>query len=391
MKKNLIKKIKEAPQSPGVYLFKNKKGEVIYVGRAANLKNRLENYLHPIDFKIRKMVDEANDLKIKKTKNLLEAIILEANLIKKYEPIYNTKEKDNRSFVYIVIPKIKWGYPRIVRQREVEKYLLSESFVFGPLRSYSLAKNFLLLVRKIFPYSTCKLNQGKPCFHYQIGLCSGKCLGKINESEYQEIIDNLINFLKGENKKVKKFLTEKFKEKLYFLEHLEDISLIDEEKRPSLNKKIEAYDISHFSGKETVGSLIVFENNDFNKSLYRRFKIKKAKPFDDFSALKEVLERRFNHSEWKFPDLILIDGGKAHIKVAEKVLEKMGLKIPVVGIAKFKNDKLIFGQNVKKSVKELLEISFETLKKIRDEAHRFANSYRKKLFKIGKSHLSSSS
>jgi excinuclease ABC subunit C len=391
MKKNLIKKIKKAPKSPGVYLFKNKKGEVIYVGRAANLKNRLENYLHPVDFKIRKMVDEANDLKIKKTKNLLEAIILEANLIKKYEPIYNTKEKDNRSFVYIVIPKIKWSYPRIVRQREVEKYLLSESFVFGPLRSYSLAKNFLLLVRKIFPYSTCKLNQGKPCFHYQIGLCSGKCLGKINESEYQEIIDNLINFLKGENKKVKKFLTEKFKEKLYFLEHFEDISLIDEEKRPSLNKKIEAYDISHFSGKETVGSLIVFENNDFNKSLYRRFKIKKAKPFDDFSALKEVLERRFNHSEWQFPDLILIDGGKAHIKVAEKVLEKMGLKIPVVGIAKFKNDKLIFGQNVKKSVKELLEISFETLKKIRDEAHRFANSYRKKLFKIGKSHLFSSS
>ena len=382
MKKNLIEKIKKAPKSPGVYLFKNKKGEVIYVGRAVNLKNRLENYPHPIDFKIRKMVDEVSDLKIKKTKNLLEAIVLEANLIKKYEPIYNTKEKDNRSFVYLVIPKIKWSYPRIIRQREVDKYLLSDAFVFGPLRSYSLAKNFLLLIRKIFPYSTCKLNQEKPCFHYQIGLCSGKCLGKINENDYQKIIDALIEFLRGKIKKAKEFIFKNFPEKVHLFKNLEDSSLIISEPVFSLNKKIEAYDISHFSGKETVGSLIVFENNDFNKSLYRRFKIKKAKPFDDLSALKEVLERRFNHREWRFPDLILIDGGKTQIKIAERVLEKNGLKIPVIGIAKFKNDKLIFGQNVKKSVKELLEISFETLKKIRDEAHRFANSYRKKLFKI---------
>ena len=253
MKKKLIEKIKRAPKAPGLYLFKNKKGEIIYVGRAINLKNRLENYLHPVDSKIRKMVEEANELKIKKTKNLLEAIILEANLIKKYEPIYNTKEKDNRSFVYLIIPKIKWSFPRIIRQREVDKYLLSDAFVFGPLKSYSLAKNFLLLIRKIFPYSTCKLNQGKPCFHYQIGLCSGKCIGKISEKDYQKLIDNLINFLKGKIKKTKNFILKEFPscnfplkenhKSLYFFLFLEISNFLPCFKYPSkfISKKICAF------------------------------------------------------------------------------------------------------------------------------------------------------
>ncbi len=229
MKKKLVEKIKKSPKKPGVYLFKNKKSEIIYIGRATDLNSRLRNYLLVKDEKTKKIVDEANDLKIKTTKNLLEAIILEANLIKKYQPIYNTKEKDNRSFVYLIIPRIKWSYPKIVRQREVNKYLLSKTFIFGPLQSYSLAKNFLLLIRKIFPYSTCKLNQGKPCFHYQVGLCLGKCLGKIKEDDYQKLIDGLISFLKGEIKKTKKIILELFPEKISLFDHLEDTSLLIKE------------------------------------------------------------------------------------------------------------------------------------------------------------------
>jgi len=385
MKKELIQKIKNAPEKPGVYLFKDKNKKPIYIGRAINLKNRLKNYLNPDDLRIRQMTDKAEFLQTKTTKNLLEAIILEANLIKKYEPFYNVKEKDNRSFVYLVIPKIKWSWPKIIRGREVDKYLLSNAFVFGPLQSYSLAKNFLFLLRKIFPYSTCKLNQGRPCFHYQIGLCLGKCIGKISESDYQRLIDALIDFLSGKIQKAKKFLKTYYPEKLPLLDQIEDTSLIiNESPISSLKQKIEAYDISHFSGKETVGSLVVFENGDFNPSAYKRFKIRNAAPADDLSALNEMLERRFNHLEWGLPDLILIDGGKTQVQVAQKVLNEKKIKIPVVGIAKFNNDKLIFGKNIKKSVKELLEISFDTLRKIRDEAHRFANSYRKTLMRIKK-------
>jgi len=385
MKKELIQKIKNAPEKPGVYLFKDKNKKPIYIGRAINLKNRLKNYLNPDDLRIRQMTDKAEFLQTKTTKNLLEAIILEANLIKKYEPFYNVKEKDNRSFVYLVIPKIKWSWPKIIRGREVDKYLLSNAFVFGPLQSYSLAKNFLFLLRKIFPYSTCKLNQGRPCFHYQIGLCLGKCIGKISESDYQRLIDALIDFLSGKIQKAKKFLKTYYPEKLPLLDQIEDTSLIiNESPISSLKQKIEAYDISHFSGKETVGSLVVFENGDFNPSAYKRFKIRNAAPADDLAALNEMLERRFNHLEWGLPDLILIDGGKTQVQVAQKVLNEKKIKIPVVGIAKFNNDKLIFGKNIKKSVKELLEISFDTLRKIRDEAHRFANSYRKTLMRIKK-------
>jgi len=385
MKKELIQKIKNAPEKPGVYLFKDKNKKPIYIGRAINLKNRLKNYLNPDDLRIRQMTDKAEFLQTKTTKNLLEAIVLEANLIKKNEPFYNVKEKDNRSFVYLVIPKIKWNWPKIIRGREVDKYLLSNAFVFGPLQSYSLAKNFLFLLRKIFPYSTCKLNQGRPCFHYQIGLCLGKCIGKISESDYQRLIDALIDFLSGKIQKAKKFLKAYYPEKLPLLDQIEDTSLIiNESPISSLKQKIEAYDISHFSGKETVGSLVVFENGDFNPSAYKRFKIRNAAPADDLAALKEMLERRFNHFEWGLPDLILIDGGKTQVQVAQKVLNEKKIKIPVVGIAKFNNDKLIFGKNIKKSVKELLEISFDTLRKIRDEAHRFANSYRKTLMRIKK-------
>ena len=385
MKKELIQKIKNAPEKPGVYLFKDKNKKPIYIGRAINLKNRLKNYLNPSDLRIRQMTDKSEFLQTKTTKNLLEAIILEANLIKKYEPFYNVKEKDNRSFVYLVIPKIKWSWPKIIRGREVDKYLLSNAFVFGPLQSYSLAKNFLFLLRKIFPYSTCKLNQGRPCFHYQIGLCLGKCIGKISESDYQRLIDALIDFLSGKIQKAKRFLKTYYPEKLPLLDQIEDTSLIiNESPISSLKQKIEAYDISHFSGKETVGSLVVFENGDFNPSAYKRFKIRNAAPADDLAALNEMLERRFNHFEWGLPDLILIDGGKTQVQVAQKVLNEKKIKIPVVGIAKFNNDKLIFGKNIKKSVKELLEISFDTLRKIRDEAHRFANSYRKTLMRIKK-------
>jgi len=378
--KAVIQKIKNAPQTPGVYFFKDKKG-FIYIGRATNLKNRLSNYLHSSDPKTNQMLREAKNLSYKITENLLEAIILEANQIKKYEPKFNIREKDNRSFIYIVIPKTEWSYPFLARGQEISKYHPENSFVFGPLQSFSVAKNLLMILRRIFPYSTCRLNAGKPCFHQQIGLCPGKCLGLITAKDYQKNIKNIILLLSGKKEQIIKNF--KDSDKLTILRKFDDSVLISREDNlpESLTgKKIEAYDISHLSGKDTVGAMVVFQNGDFDKTQYRLFKIKTAKPSDDLSAMAEMIERRVKHKEWAYPDLFLIDGGKTQVGIARKIMERYKISVPVIGIAKYQGDKLVFGK-IKKSLKELISLSFNQLKKVRDEAHRFANSYRKRILR----------
>jgi len=381
---NLTQKIKKAPNNPGVYLFKNQKEEIIYVGRSINLKKRLENYLHPKYFKTISLVKEAKSVSFKTTKNFLDAVILEANLIKKYEPKYNVREKDSRSFVYIVIPKKPWTYPMLVRGKQLEKYSpkKTKAEIFGPFQSLGLTKNLSRLLRRIFPYSTCQLNASRPCFDYQIGLCPGKCIGIITEKEYQKNINNLILFLKGEKEKVKKKLKKTSPEKIKLLENIDDSILISHEKEDFDfgEGRIEGYDISHFSGKETFGAMVVFEDGDFNKNEYRLFKIRSAKPNDDLSALEETLERRLNHKEWTYPNLILVDGGKTQVSTLNKVLDKKKINIPVIGISKFQFDKLVFSKKIDKSLKGIISLSFDELKKIRDEAHRFTNSARKRSF-----------
>jgi excinuclease ABC subunit C len=374
--------LKKFPLSPGVYLFKNYKNRVIYVGRATYLRKRIANYFSKhTDPKTSQMVSEAKKLDYIKTDNLFDAVILEANLIKEYQPKFNIREKDNRSFNYIIIPKKEWSYPFTVRGQQLEKYQPQKAYVFGPFKSYSITKNILLISRKLFPYSTCRLNQEKPCFHNQIGLCPGKCTGAISQKDYQKNINNLILLLSGKKKKITSILKKTSPEKLQILRHIDDSVFLTKENNisPGLGR-IEGYDISHFAGKETVGSMVAWQDNGLDKTQYRLFKIRSARPNDDLAAMKEMLSRRLKHKEWTYPNLILVDGGKTQIRIAEKVLNEYKLSIPVAGIAKYEGDRLIFGK-IKKPLKELISLSFPNLLKIRDEAHRFANSLRKKLLK----------
>jgi len=381
MKKPKIK----IPQKPGVYLFLNKKGEVLYVGRASNLKNRINNYFRSnLEPRIQEMVNLASNLKVKPTANLLEAIILEANLIKKYWPKYNIRERDSRSFLYLVIPKKEFSHPLIVRERELKKFPIEKAEIFGPYKSLSLLNTALKILRRIFPYSTCKINSGKPCFDYQIGLCPGACLGIISKEEYQKNIDNLILFLKGKKKTLFKKLKKENPEKIIALKHLQDVALLSKEDyylQPQFYR-IEGYDISYFKGKTPYGSMVVFINN--NKSLkdYRIFKIKEAKPQNDLEALKEVINRRLKHQEWRLPDLIIIDGGKPQIDYLTKLFKEKKIKIPLVGISKYQNDKLVFEKGMKKNLKNLIENQKETLLKVREEAHRFALKFSLKTIKV---------
>jgi len=381
--KNL--EIKNLPKSPGVYIFLDKNNKVLYVGRASSLKNRLSSYFQKnLEPRIQEFVNLAEKIKYIKTQNLLEAVILEANLIKKYLPKYNIREKDNRSFVYLVIPKKEFTKPIIVRERELKKFLNEKAEIFGPFKSVSLLNNVLRILRRIFPYSTCKINSGKPCFDYEIGLCPGACFGKISNREYQKNIDNLTLFLKGKKQTLFKKLFKENPEKIDALKHLQDVILLEKDDYYLSPRfyRIEGYDISHFSGKNTYGSMVVFINNKKSPSDYRIFKVKRAQLNNDLESLKEVISRRLKHKEWRLPDLIVLDGGKPQLSYIQKYFKEINCEIPIIGISKYQNDKLIFLPKTKKTIKNLIEEQKEVLLKVRDEAHRFSKKFNKKADKI---------
>jgi len=397
---------KKFPLSSGVYKFVAKNGEILYIGRATNLRGRVSHYFgKDIDRRIGEMVSVAKNVKCQKTDSVLEAIILEANLIKKYWPKYNIKDRDDKSFTYLVIPKDDFPKPLFIRGRELEKFSspplnlplikgeknfpplykgrVREGYsrVFGPYQSVALLKKALKIIRRIFPYSTCAPNSGHPCFDYQIGLCPGTCLGLISQKDYQKNIKNLILFLSGKKKQLNGKLKKENPEAIVALKQVQDVALItDDEVREdrSSGLRVEGYDISHFAGKETYGSMIVFKNGQPDKSQYRLFKIKIAPANDDLAALTEIITRRLKHVEWPTPDLMVIDGGLPQVRQIFKVFKLYKIIIPFVGISKLQNDKLIFPPNTAKTSKELIETSKRILLQVRDESHRFANMARKR-------------
>lgn len=375
-------RLKNIPKRPGIYFWLDKKGRILYVGRATSLKNRLSQYfLKNIDLRIAEMVAQATDLKYEETDTLLEAIILEAKNIKKYWPKYNIVDRDDRSFIYVVIPKADFAKPLIVRGTDLKKFPETRAKVFGPYQSFHLIQSALRLIRRIFPYGTCapagstsNLN-GKACFDYQIGLCPGACVGAISKKDYQQNINNIILLLSGEKKRLIAKLKQENPDKIKALKHIQDVALLTREDDLGEHKinRLEGYDISHHAGKESYGSMVVFENGEANKNEYRLFKIKEAPAGDDERALSEMLLRRFKHGEWTMPDLIMIDGGTPQISFLSRVFKANNISVPLVGISKFGGDKLVFTPESKKPLRGLAENIKPTLLKLREEAHRFAN------------------
>lgn len=381
--KNIHSNLKKIPKSPGVYLFMSGK-KILYIGKASSLRERVRSYFSSSSEKALRLLSLSKKIRFIKTDSVLEALFREAVLIKKYQPIFNVREKDNRSFVYLVIPRFKikdFPSPFIIRGRELKRYPSSDFHIFGPFKSWSVLKKALFLLRKIFPFCE-KPNSGKPCFYYQIGLCQGACLGRVSKKEYQAMLKNLILFLEGKKRTLLKNLKKLYPEKINLLKEIEDSALISreeiiEEFPLSGRLRIEGYDISHFAGKNTYGSMIVFENGKPLKSCYRIFKIKEAKPQDDLSALVEVIKRRIRHKEWALPNLFLIDGGKNQVNSVYQVVKD--LKIPVVGIAKGKEKKdRLFLRGASKNLKKLISLSKPVLQRARDEAHRFAVRFSRK-------------
>ncbi len=380
------------PNSPGVYFFKKGK-EILYIGKATSLKDRVKSYFGKDLIGTRgpilvDMVFQADKIDWEETDSVLEALILEAFLIKKYQPKYNTKEKSDKSFNYVCITKDK--KIAIVRGR-----LLNEkkyNAVFGPFPSGSQLREALRIIRKIFPYiEDRKGTKGRDEFYKQIRLVPADSLENKNN------IKNIKLFFEGKKKKVLKNLEKEMKllaknkeferagevkRQIFALKHINDIALIKNETSSSFTLeakskeyRIEAYDIAHMSGKNMVGVMTIVEDGEVNKSEYKKFKIRTQTGANDVGALTEVLERRLAHKEWQYPDIIVVDGSVAQINAAKKVLSSLNLKIDIVSVVKDERHKPKAFQGkeeiIKKYKREILLAN--------SEAHRFAIAYHKNM------------
>ena len=397
MKYAEVKKLK-LPDAPGVYFFLNEKKKVLYIGKATSLKDRVRSYFSPdlVDTRsplIEAMVEQAKKIDFIQTDSVLEALVLEARLIKKHQPKHNTDLKDDKSFNFVIITDEIFPRVIVARERNIikKKIKYKPKNIFGPFPRGGQLKEGVKILRNIFPFrDTCEPSKGKPCFNRQIGLCPGVCTDEISEKEYNKTIRNIKLFFEGKQKDLVKTLTremmtaakklefeeaQSIKNTLFALEHIQDVALIKDEsfKTPG-GLRIEAYDIAHTSGMFVVGVMTVVEGGEKQPNEYRKFRIKGFQGADDTRALKEVLGRRLEHHEWELPKIIVVDGGKAQKSTMEKVLKEVGITIPVVSVVKDEHHrpKDILGD---KSIKETYE---KQIILANAESHRFALSFHRK-------------
>ncbi|KKT81711.1 MAG: hypothetical protein A3B07_03255 [Candidatus Yonathbacteria bacterium RIFCSPLOWO2_01_FULL_43_27] len=392
--KNLDKKL---PDAPGVYIFRGPKRSILYIGKAASFKTRVASYFRrdlvetrgPI---ITGMVKTAKTVDFITTDSVLEALILEAHLIKKHQPPYNTKEKDNKSFNYVVITKEE--FPRVVTMRSRELGVRSDEvkYSFGPFPQGGVLREALSLVRKIFPFrDRCAPNSGKPCFNAQIGLCPGVCTGNVSRTEYAKTIRHIKLFFEGKKTALLRALeremknsaralkfeeASRFKKTIFALKHIQDVALLKSEILPRSDLgRIEAYDIAHISGTNAVGVMVVVEDGEVKKSEYRKFKLRTSTN-DDVASLREVLTRRFEHTEWSLPKLIVVDGGTIQMNLALRLMKEWGLAIPVVGVVKDEHHR---PREILKNPRSDLGFNERDILLANSEAHRFAIGYHRTL------------
>lgn len=367
MNKELSEKLKTLPSEPGVYFHKSKSGEIIYVGKAAILKNRVRQYFHksrPFDPKTEALVADIDDTDWITVETELDALFLESEMIKRYKPRYNILLRDDKSQLYVRIP-MKQPYPAVTFTRGP---LDDGADYFGPYYNGWAIKKALRYLRKAFPYSTHEILPKRVCLQYHLGLCPGVEENKISEKEYKKHLRYLELCLKGKRtqllhdleKEMKKFAKEsqfeqaaQIRNQIYNLKQLQrqiifsDKEFMDISKDealvglkvllglPSIPRRIEGYDISHMQGTNNVASMVVATNGLADKASYRKFKMH-IPGNDDFAHMHETMTRRFSgrHTEWPIPDLLLIDGGKGQLSSVLNALEEQGMTIPVIGLAK---------------------------------------------------------
>jgi len=424
-------KISRLPKVPGVYCFKKGK-EILYIGKAANLRERVKNHFQQPSYKDYLFLDKVEKVGYIKTNSEIEALILEAELIKKIQPKFNVIWKDSKNYFFVA--KTKEEFPRIFwchqKKLEVRSLKLEVEYV-GPFVDGKALKETLKILRKVFPFRSCRVLPKRPCLWYHLGRCPAPCLlnskfqipnsktfrEKIKK-ECQRNAENVFKIIQGKKKEVLKELKRemkkaakkeefeeaaKIRDQILALEKvLEHSRILEKEIRvevpwkeieENLKKilkvdkvsRIEAFDVSQIHGNFAVGSMVTFINGVPEKNFYRRFKIKFIKKPSDVDMIREILERRFKHKEWGLPDLILIDGGRAQLNAAinSKFQTPNSKQIKVLALAKGERKLYIEGEKKPIFLKNLPREIFNLILNLDNEAHRFAISYHKKLREKG--------
>lgn len=436
------------PSKPGVYLYLDKSKNVIYVGKAKDLKARVSSYFtssSQLGPKTQALVEQIDKIKIIVVESEIESLLLEAFYIKKYRPRYNIRLTDDKSYPLIKIT-LKEDYPAVLFAHKMDD---PKATYFGPYPSSGSVKLVLRTLRRAFPYQGVVNHPKRTCLYHHLGLCPCPPVYNTEElkKEYKKNIKNIIKVLEGKSqivlKELQKEMEEKSKEekfeeasqlnkKITALRFITQPSIkpfeydVNPNLRTDIRKReldglrvalmtsglsvspllrIECYDISNIQGTNATGSLVVLTEGEIDKSQYRKFKIKKDGKPNDFAMMAEMLERRLKHDEWPRPDLIIIDGGKGQLSSVLESMKKVQKHFPVVGLAKREEtiviptlqpffdesrvsesaatlSKHLYGKN-EENFREISlsknSASLHLIQRIRNEAHRFAITYHRKL------------
>jgi excinuclease ABC subunit C len=419
-------KLKDIPDKPGVYLMKDADGNVIYVGKASSLKKRVMSYFRShtnLSPRVGRLVSSIYDIDYVMTGSEAESLLLEASIVKEYHPKYNVELKDDKRYPSLYLTTNE-QYPRLTIAR---KRLKPYGIYFGPYTDAGLLRAALSDIRRMFPLRTCRLMPKSTCLNYHIGQCMAPCIGRVTPEVYGSLVKELVMFLKGRKRDLLGDLQKRMKKASEQLDFEEAARLRDRiqalsgvvgvlsaagkagRKRKaddgssggtpaggeneyeglrlllglrSVPRRIESFDISTIHGAESVGSMVSFFDGQPDKSQYRRLRIKTVGGIDDYGMIREVVGRRYKRlveENSELPDLIVIDGGRGHVQSAVLKLKEFGLEnIPVLGIAK-RFEHIYLPDHVEPVVLARNSAVLNYLKRIRDEAHRFALSYHKVL------------
>jgi len=421
------RKVAQLPTTPGVYLFKDAAGRVLYVGKAKNLRGRVGSYFQPAAEllatrgpEIQRMIrDLVADLDVLECESEVDALLRESRLIKDIQPPFNARQKDDKSFPYLQITTDE-DFPRVSMTRQPKP---KGARLYGPFVCAADLRAAIPLMQRVFKFRTCKLDISadpdarqhyRPCILYNIKQCSAPCAAKVSREDYAEQIRHFRQFLSSKGSQIRKELTalmEAAAEKLQFeraailrdelraLQSLQRRGLVRDHLQPEvfhvdpteglarlaeiLNlpsppRTIEGIDIAHLAGEQLCGALVCFIDGKAFKGGYRRYKIRTVAGNDDFASIREVVWRRYKYAgmdQELFPDVILIDGGKGQLSAAWSAFDELEFRPPVLlGLAK-KNEELYIHGRAGPLRLPRNDAALRLLQSVRDEAHRFVQHY----------------
>lgn len=415
-------KVKQFPTTPGVYLMKDEQGRVIYVGKAVNLKSRASSYFTSaaaVERRTAELVTEIRDIDYLETESEVDALLLEARLIKDIQPRFNSELKDDKTFPYLEIVTGE-DFPRVEFTRKPRD---KGTKLYGPFTSAGKLRGTITVLQKIFRFRTCSLDidEGderwrwfRPCLLASINQCTAPCAMRISKEEYKKDIQRLKMFLDGKRTRLlnelKKEMEQASKELRFEraaairdqLKALETMDLrgdleehaqpeafyVDPKKGmnglkkifdlPEVPRRIEGVDIAHLQGGETVASLVQFIDGLPFKHGYKRFRIKTVKGVDDFASMREVVSRRLrrlNQEGEPLPDILLIDGGKGQLNAVMEAMRMAEVTPPfTISLAKREEEVFVPGESEPRILSRH-SFGLRLLQYVRDEAHRFAQHY----------------